>query len=233
MPTILWDREPTSYEYAGAAGGFWDKDGFPYCRGRILNHLEQKTDLYNHTIPCYWTSGAAMLVRRAVFLAHGGFDADYFAHHEEIDWCWRMINKGYYHVCVHNSHVYHLGGASLAYGSPRKVFLNFRNNKLSILKNHRGSLLMVGLRRFFLECLACLSFWSAPKSLWAVIRSWMSCIKRFSQYKKIRQADIRLDQPRHKVYHDIPFDRISIIFQFHLKRRNTFEQIKVFLTGRT
>ena len=138
------------FEHAGAAGGYINALGYPYCRGRVLWKVEQDKGQYDDTVEVDWTSGACMCVRTRVYKDCGGLDASFFAHMEEIDLCWRMRNKGWKLACVPQSVVYHLGGGSLNYESPRKTYLNHRNNLLMIYKNkkHPYGVLFV---RFFLD----------------------------------------------------------------------------------
>lgn len=145
------------FEHAGAAGGFINALGYPYCRGRVLWHVEQDKGQYDTPAEVAWTSGACMCVRTAVYKDCGGLDAAFFAHMEEIDLCWRMRNKGWRLVCLPQSVVYHLGGGSLNYESPRKTYLNHRNNLLMIYKNkqHPWGVLFI---RFFLDYAAALFY---------------------------------------------------------------------------
>lgn len=123
------------FEHAGAAGGYLSRLYFPYCRGRILWHVEEDKGQYDTTAEVDWTSGACMCVRTSVYEECGGLDASFFAHMEEIDLCWRMRIAGWHLACVPQSTVYHLGGGALSYESPRKTYLNHRNNLLMIYKN--------------------------------------------------------------------------------------------------
>ena len=135
QPKILDYNHKTTFEYAGAAGGFMDKYGYPFCRGRIFNSLEEDKGQYNNSTEVFWATGACMFVRAEAFWKVGGFDDDYFAHMEEIDVCWRMKNIGYQTYVEPKSHVYHVGGGTLNKLSPRKTFLNFRNNLITLTKN--------------------------------------------------------------------------------------------------
>ena len=135
QPKILDYNNRTTFEYAGAAGGFIDKYGYPFCRGRIFNVLEEDKGQYNTTKEVFWATGACMFVRAEAFWKVGGFDDDYFAHMEEIDVCWRMKNIGYQIYVEPKSCVYHVGGGTLNKLSPRKTFLNFRNNLTTLTKN--------------------------------------------------------------------------------------------------
>jgi GT2 family glycosyltransferase len=135
QPKILDYNNPIMFEYAGAAGGFIDKYGYPFCRGRIFNSLEEDRGQYNANSEVFWATGACMFVRAEAFWKVGGFDDDYFAHMEEIDLCWRMKNIGYQIFVEPKSTVYHVGGGTLNKLSPRKTFLNFRNNLITLTKN--------------------------------------------------------------------------------------------------
>ncbi|MDB5272198.1 MAG: glycosyltransferase [Chitinophagaceae bacterium] len=135
QPKLLDVRHPSLFEYAGASGGFLDRFGFPFCRGRIFQTVEKDTLQYEQAIPIHWASGAALMIRSHLFHSHGGFDSRLFAHMEEIDLCWRLRSSGYEIYSCPQSVVYHLGGGTLAVDNPRKTFLNVRNNLLMLNKN--------------------------------------------------------------------------------------------------
>jgi hypothetical protein len=135
QPKLLSDRDHTSFEYAGAAGGFLDALGYPYCRGRIFTTVEEDHGQYDTVRRIQWATGACLMVRTASYREVGGLDERFFAHMEEIDLCWRLRRAGYALYCIPQSTVYHLGGASLAMGHPRKTYLNFRNSLLMLWKN--------------------------------------------------------------------------------------------------
>lgn len=135
QPKILSYDAPDMFEYAGAAGGLIDMFGFPYCRGRIMSRLEKDRGQYDNTEEVFWASGAAMLVRRDLYLKYGGLDEDFFAHMEEIDLSWRFKNEGYRIVAVPKSVVKHVGGGTLPNNSSYKLFLNFRNSLFMLYKN--------------------------------------------------------------------------------------------------
>jgi GT2 family glycosyltransferase len=135
QPKLLDFRQKEKFEYAGGAGGFIDRWGYPFCRGRLFDTTEKDTGQYNDTREIFWATGAALFIRAGLFKSFGGFDGDFFAHMEEIDLCWRLKNAGYKIFCVCESAVFHVGGGSLPMGNPRKTFLNFRNNLILILKN--------------------------------------------------------------------------------------------------
>ena len=176
QPKIRSWRQRNYFEHAGAAGGYVNRLGYPYCRGRVLWHVEQDKGQYDTIAEVDWTSGACMCVRTKVYKECGGLDASFFAHMEEIDLCWRMRNAGWKLACIPQSTVYHLGGGSLSYDSPRKTYLNHRNNLLMIRKNmrHPGGVLFV---RFFLDYAAALLYlmqgrWEACKAVFAARRDF-------------------------------------------------------------
>ena len=142
QPKILAYNDRDKFEYAGASGGFIDRHGYPYCRGRIFDVVETDRGQYDTPMEIFWASGAALMVRRNLYLKAGGLDGEFFAHMEEIDLCWRLQLMGYKIMVIPAAAVYHLGGGSLDYGNPRKTYLNFRNNLLMMHKN-----LPAGVRR--------------------------------------------------------------------------------------
>ena len=135
QPKILDYNRQNQFEYAGAAGGFIDFLGYPFCRGRIFDTLEEDNGQYDNSISVFWASGACLAIKRELFLKAGGFDERFFAHQEEIDLCWRLQQLGYKIKVEPISTVYHVGGGALAYTSPRKTYLNFRNNAIMCFKN--------------------------------------------------------------------------------------------------
>ncbi len=174
QPKILAYNEKNKFEYAGACGGFIDKYGYPFCRGRIFNSLEEDQGQYNNNMEILWATGACMFVRSKVFHQLNGFDEDYFAHMEEIDLCWRMKNIGYKIYVVPQSRVYHLGGGTLNKLSPRKTYLNFRNNLITYTKNHADRYLFIKvIFRLKLDGIAAFKFLfeGSPKHFLAVIRA--------------------------------------------------------------
>ena len=159
QPKILSDARRSHFEYAGAAGGMMDALGYPFCRGRILQKTERDTGQYDTTLPLFWASGAAFVIRSSAFHEVGGFDADYFAHQEEIDLAWRLQLKNYKILCFPGSVVFHVGGGTLNYETPQKVYLNFRNNLITLFKYLPGiDLFWILLLRWFLDGLAGLRF---------------------------------------------------------------------------
>ena len=159
QPKLMSWKERDTFEYAGAAGGYIDRWGYPFCRGRIFNTLEKDCGQYDDVVPLFWATGASPMVRRSDWQEAGGLDGRFFAHMEEIDLCWRLRSRGKLIVSIPQSVVYHVGGASLEQGNPRKTFLNFRNNLLMLYKNLPDNELRHVLRvRGWLDWLAAFKF---------------------------------------------------------------------------
>jgi GT2 family glycosyltransferase len=159
QPKLRSFHEKGKFEYAGAAGGFIDEYGYPFCRGRIFQHLETDHGQYDDAIEIFWATGACMFVRSDIYKKFGGFDADFFAHMEEIDFCWRLKNGGYKVMYCPDSVVYHVGGGTLPKKSAQKTYLNFRNNLALLYKNLPSHLVLpVFAVRFPLDGIAALKF---------------------------------------------------------------------------
>ncbi len=196
QPKILDLLKRDHFEYAGAAGGFLDQYGYPFCRGRIFQALEKDEGQYNDTREIFWATGACMFIKSEVFSALGGFDEDYFAHQEEVDLCWRAQNAGYKVYYVGASEVYHLGGSTLSNMNPKKTYLNFRNSLFSITKNlPRKKALPVILARLVLDAVAAVRFVLQFKidHCFAILRAHLSYYRKFGQmYKKREKANFIL-----------------------------------------
>jgi len=159
QPKVLSHRTPDLFEHAGAAGGFMDRNGYPFCRGRIFEITEEDQGQYDDERYVFWATGACLLIRADAFHAAQGFDASLFAHMEEIDLCWRLRRMGWRIGYTSKAVVYHVGGGSLGYGSPRKTYLNFRNSLIVLTKNlHNGYLFLRLLRRLILDGCAAAKF---------------------------------------------------------------------------
>ncbi|MDR0418842.1 MAG: glycosyltransferase family 2 protein [Prevotellaceae bacterium] len=221
MPKIISQSQPQYFEYAGAAGGFMDVLGYPFCRGRILQAVEKDEGQYNDTCNIFWATGACMVVRTELYKKLGGLDDDFFAHMEEIDLCWRMQNNGYKIVCVGNTQVYHVGGGTLPNNSPRKLFLNYRNNLLILYKNlPKGWYHQILILRFFLDWASAVAFalqlkFSFAKSVFKAHRAFFKICKgkRGKNNKKLRELS--------GVYHG------SIIISYLIKGRKIFSRLKI------
>ena len=174
QPKIRSWRHKERFEYAGAAGGFIDRYGYPFCRGRIMGAVEEDNGQYDTVVPVFWATGAALFIRLKDYQDAGGLDGRFFAHMEEIDLCWRLRARGRMLACVPQSTVYHVGGATLKKENPHKTFLNFRNNLVMLYKNLLEEELGYVMRvRAVLDCVAALSFLLKCQfaNTWAVLRA--------------------------------------------------------------
>lgn len=190
-PKLLACAEPSKFEYAGASGGYIDFLGYPFCRGRILRRIEGDRGQYDDARDLFWVSGAAFCCRADVFRMVGGFDADFFAHMEEIDLCWRMQLAGYRVRIVPQSHVFHLGGGTLAADSPRKVFFNHRNNLAMLFKcASTRQRFIVAIARPLLDLLAALSYLVQGRidNFWAVFRAYWDFLTWHKELARKRHA---------------------------------------------
>lgn len=158
QPKVLSFYNRSQFEHAGASGGYLDKNYFPFCRGRILEKFEQDHGQYDGESEVFWATGASLMIRSELYHKVGGLDEFFFAHMEEIDLCWRLKKQGFSFVAVPSSVVYHIGGGTLAYNSPKKLYLNFRNSLFMIIKNHEGILLFKLLNRMSLDGIASIRF---------------------------------------------------------------------------
>lgn len=190
QPKILDLLKKDYFEYAGAGGGFIDQLGYPFCRGRIFQTLERDNGQYDDIKEIFWATGACMFVKKNVFEELNGFDADYFAHQEEVDFCWRAKNHGYKIMYVGTSKVYHLGGSTLSNMNPKKTYLNFRNSLFSITKNlpRRKAFIIIFLR-LLLDGIAALRFiWQLRfKHFFAIFRAHLSFYRQFGKMYKKRE----------------------------------------------
>ena len=219
MPKLLQDRDDDRqvFEYAGAAGGFIDKHGYPYCRGRIFNSIEDDKGQYDaEPADIFWATGACLMVRTALFGQVGGLDKDFFAHMEEIDLCWRILLTGSKVRVVPESRVYHLGGGSLPQGNPRKTYLNFRNNLLLLHKNlpqKEGKRLLI-VRRLY----DTLAFFMALAKLHG--GDAKAIIRAHRDFRKMRGN--YTSHPSQNLLKSIPECRRNIIIDYYLRRHRTF-----------
>lgn len=192
QPKILDLLRPDHFEYAGAGGGFIDQLGYPFCRGRIFQTLEKDTGQYDDTKEIFWATGACMFIKRDIFWALGGFDADYFAHQEEVDLCWRAKNKGLKVYYVGTSTVYHLGGSTLSNMNPKKTYLNFRNSLFSITKNlPRKKAFPIICLRLLLDGVAFTRFMVQlrPEHGIAIVRAHLSFYRNFRTMVRKREKE--------------------------------------------
>jgi GT2 family glycosyltransferase len=220
QPKILSYADKSKFEHAGAAGGFIDKDYFPFCRGRIFEETETDKGQYDFPLEITWTSGAAMLIRSDLFHNVGGFDERFFAHMEEIDLCLRLGRKGYKFECNPASTVYHLGGGTLPYNSANKVYLNFRNNLFMLVKNHPGWLFPKLFKRMALDGIAAFKFLGEGKLsfFWKVFLSHMQLYVNLPRLLKQR-SQLKIDKQSFKSFHG------SILWSFFVQRNKRFSQL--------
>lgn len=225
QPKILSFNDPELFEYAGAAGGFIDKYGYPFCRGRMLNRVEVDEKQYNEPTPIFWASGACMFIRSNAFKAAGGFDGDFWAHMEEIDLCWRLKSLGYKIQYQPESVVYHLGGGTLSYGSPKKVYLNFRNNLWMLFKNlPKHQFKRIFLARMLLDGVAAVKFILGFnfREFWAVLKAHASFYRNLGKLMdKRKQVQQQVVVKEHaEVYSK------SIMWKFFLQKKRRFSELE-------
>jgi riboflavin kinase/FMN adenylyltransferase len=229
QPKILAWHHKNLFEYAGAAGGWIDALGYPFCRGRIFSQVETDRGQYDTVQDCLWASGAAFFIRADVFMKFGGFDGDYFAHNEEIDLCWRLKRAGYRVTCIPQSVVYHLGGGTLEYENPRKVFLNFRNSLFTLLKNEPASKLMWLLpARLLLDGLAAVRFALKGqfRAIFAILRAHFSFYGQWRHtLAKSRRADAQIKTHRVGAPDQSGILPGSIVFRHYIGRIKNFSQL--------
>lgn len=221
QPKILDYKNKTKFEYAGASGGFIDKLGYPYCRGRLFTEIEVDKKQYDKFSEIFWASGACFFIRKNIFDEVGGFDEDYFAHMEEVDLCWRIHNYGHKVMYEPNSVVYHVGGATLKNSNPQKTYLNFRNSLFTIVKNTPLKKMFFIIKyRLILDGVAGVKFildgdWAHTV---AIIKAHFSFYKHFMKmYKKRNKKNISSNKY---------FIHKSIVFQFFILNRKKFTDLK-------
>ena len=220
QPKIIDFTNQEKFEYSGAAGGFIDFFGYPFCRGRIFSNVELKNN-YNTTREVFWASGTCFAVRRSTFVEHNGFDESFFAHMEEIDLCWRIKRKNIDDkiVAVGNSEVYHLGGGSLTYNSSNKYYLNFRNSIIMMIKNIPGKyFFQFLLGRLFLDFLILIFSIITLKFnlLIGIVKAYLFLLINFLKIKRVKFKNERM----FKYYYCK-----SIIFDYLFRRKNKFSKI--------
>lgn len=224
QPKLLSQKEKEYFEYAGAAGGYLDGYGYPFCRGRIFDTLEKDQGQYDTVESILWASGAALFIRLKDYLESGGLDGRFFAHMEEIDLCWRLRSRGRRLVCVPQSVVYHVGGATLKKENPRKTFLNFRNNLLMLYKNLPDKELNHVLRvRCFLDRVAALVFYLKNDK-----ENAKAVFEARREFNKIRhsfvadRAENRMKSTEETIPERMPF---SILWKYHAEGKKIFSRL--------
>lgn len=223
QPKLRSDRMPEMFEYAGGAGGYLDNLGYPFCRGRIFDTIESDRGQYDQIQPLMWVVGACLMIRRDLYFRAGGLDSLFFAHMEEVDLCWRLRRLGYELVCVPESRVYHLGGASLQMGHPRKTLLNFRNSLLMLYKNLPSSRRRkILFWRRVLDGVAALNFvlhgeFVHAKAIWKAHRQFEK-MKRdvYDPFKGFSLPENNNDG----------LGKSSILWQYYVRGRKHFSELK-------
>jgi len=227
QPKILAYHDKIQFEYAGAAGGYLDWLGFSYCRGRIFDTCETDHGQYDTTVPVFWASGACLVIRSEVFHGLGGFDADFFAHFEEIDLCWRIHLTGQQVYCCTDSTVYHVGGGTLPPSNPFKTYLNYRNSLAMLYKNLPANRLwLIIFWRLVIDGLSAVRFLPTFDfaNIWAIIKAHFAFYgwvwgnlpqKRRHIWQKIVQ---------HQPTKPIPIDTESIIWAYYFKKKRVFKK---------
>ena len=218
QPKILDFKNKNYFEYAGAAGGFIDQFGYPFCRGRIFKTVEKDIQQYDDNCEIFWASGACFFIRKNVFDELKGFDEDFFAHQEEIDLCWRAFNKNYQTKYIFSSVVYHIGGATLSAGNPQKTYLNFRNSLLMLTKNLPKSVMIkVLIIRMILDAFVGFQFLSDGKfkHFFAILKA------HFSFYKMFLKTIKKRENVQFKDYFKIK----SIVFSYFMNNGKVFEKL--------
>jgi len=224
QPKIKAFYDKTKFEYAGAAGGFIDYLGYPFCRGRILDQIENDNGQYDSCKDIFWASGAALFIRSEIYQAVGGLDADFFAHMEEIDMCWRIKNRGFRIVIEPKSCVYHVGGASLPKQSSKKLFLNFKNSLMMLHKNlNPNSFYKIMITRMILDGIAAFKFLLSGEFSYfsAVFKAHLSYYKMIGKLRIKRKILIPylISQAHKEIYSK------SIIVDYYIRKKRSFTQI--------
>jgi len=218
QPKLLNYKKKTHFEYAGGAGGFIDKFGYPFCRGRIFDTVEEDKHQYDDEIEIFWATGACFFIRKEVYRKLNGFDDDFFTHQEEIDLCWRAFNLGYKTKYTSKSIVYHVGGATLNEGNPKKTFLNFKNSLLMLTKNlPKNKLIPIIVFRLFLDGLAGIQFILKGKfkHCIAIIKAHFAFYSLANQFYKKRALIQKKDY----------YKTNSIVYLYFIRNGKVFEDI--------
>lgn len=216
QPKLLDYKNKSHFEYAGGAGGFIDKYGYPFCRGRIFETIEKDSNQYDDDRQIFWASGACFFIRKDIYRNLNGFDSDFFAHQEEIDLCWRAFNLGYKTYYTSKSVVYHVGGATLKVSNPKKTFLNFRNSLLMLVKNvPKNKLFPILFIRLCLDALAGFQFISKGKfkHFFAILKA------HFSFYSLIYSNLKKRKEQQNTNYYQTK----SIVYNYFIKNQKVFE----------
>ena len=218
QPKLLDYKKKTLFEYAGAAGGFIDKYGYPFCKGRIFDTLEADLGQYNEETEVFWATGACFFIRKEVFRTLNGFDDDFFAHQEEIDLCWRANNLGFTAKYCPTSVVYHVGGATLNNSNPKKTFLNFRNSLLMLTKNlPKGKLFPIIFTRLCLDGIAGIQFIFQGK-----FNHCFAILKAHFEFYHLLSRNLKKRNSHQKTAY---FHTKSIVWSYFVQKKKTFKSL--------
>ncbi len=220
QPKIMAFHDREMFEYAGAAGGFIDKYGYPFCRGRLFQTLEKDHGQYDDVAEIFWATGACMFVRADLYKKYGGLDQDFFAHMEEIDFCWRLKNEGYRIMYCPTSTVFHVGGGTLPKKSSLKTYLNMRNNIVLLYKNlPTNELLPVFIKRLLLDAIAALKFMvdGGMSDFYAVFKAHTYFYRTYLRHRKKRKAIHQ--KPVSQIY------RGNLVVDYFLRKRHLFSDL--------
>ncbi|MDR1793582.1 MAG: glycosyltransferase family 2 protein [Bacteroidales bacterium] len=223
QPKLLAFNQKDEFEYAGAAGGFIDKFGYPFCRGRLFSTLEKDKGQYDDIKEIFWATGACMFVRSEIYHQLGGLDDDFFAHMEEIDFCWRAKNEKHKVMYIPDSVVYHIGGGTLPKKSPQKTFLNFRNNIILLYKNlPKRRLLWVFAVRWVLDMVAALRFLTDS--------GWGDCVAVFKAHLAFYKSLPKNINKRTRIKHHFVSQiyKKSIVLEYYLRKKKYFSDLNAF-----
>lgn len=223
QPKVLSYSNKNTFEHAGASGGYLDRNYYPFCRGRILEIFEEDKGQYNGKTEIFWATGASLLIRSDIFKQVGGFDEAFFAHMEEIDLCWRIKKRGYKFIVEPSSIIYHVGGGTLSYNSPKKLYLNFRNSLFMLVKNHEGLLFPKLFYRLFLDGVAAVHFLlkGELKSVLSVLNAHVSLYANIGKLLKQRR-DIKKQKIK---FNPVGFYNASILWARYFKGIKKFSDL--------
>lgn len=220
QPKILDYKAKDKFEYAGACGGYLDFLAYPYCKGRVFNTIEKDKNQFDIKSEIFWASGACFFVRSKIFEEMNGFDEDYFAHQEEIDFCWRVKNSGYKIKFIPESRVFHVGAATLSNYNPKKTFLNFRNSLFSIVKNiPKKYFLFILFSRLVLDGIAAAKFFIELKPIhsFAILKAHLSFYSKFLKF---------LNKRKHLNQEIKYYSHRSIVFQYFILGRKEYRKLR-------
>lgn len=225
QPKLLSEANREMFEYAGASGGFLDRFGYPFCRGRVFETVEEDRGQYDSAADVLWATGAALFVRARIYKEVGGLDSRFFAHNEEIDLCWRMRIMGYRIVCLPESHIYHVGGGTLPNGNPMKTYLNFRNNLTMLYKCLPDNELKSVMRwRYLLDYVAAFEMLILKGNV-GDLKAVLRARRDFKRWRKDFEEDRKRIQASRKEK-KIPEQRsYSLLWQYYVKGRKRFSDL--------